>query len=391
MRPIVIIPGISGSILVNRHRTHKELLGRRMLDNRWLNMKPYSFDSVMTWKKEIGLDIVESNEGGKEKIIALREKTQDIGVYDIGGTKGICDILPDLLLFNESQQQFFESNYKFRYFHHMVQDLHRAGYKDHHNLFGIPYDFRLVLDPDHRARLFVQFRHYIETACRKNSERCVVVTHSLGGLMFKWFLTEFVSQDWIDSHIHTFVCINCPFGGAPFALKALLVGEYYVPFLQHIFKDELQYVGGIIMCLPNPYAFGMDEPLWLCEQGEGQITLRDYKNFINEERHVSFRIWNDLYKPYLPTMFKKVRVPAHVVVNTGCETPTTFKSKRLTDIPKVHRCVLGDSIVTTNSLMCYEKVFDRSVLKELVTDIGDHISMISDRRVIDLVKHYSTQ
>ena len=204
--------------------------------------------------------------------------------------------------------------------------------------------------------------------------------------MFKWFLTEYVNQEWIDKHIHIFIPINTPFGGAPFALKALIVGEYYVPFLQHIFRDEIQYVGGIIMCLPNYYAFGMDEPLWSYEYGD--ITLRDYKNFINEEKHISFRIWNDLYKPYLPTIFKKISVPTHVIVNNGQETPAVFKSKKLTDIPKQLKSVMGDSIVTSNSLMCYEKIFDRNHVRELITDVGDHISMISDKKTIELVKEY---
>jgi hypothetical protein len=383
MKPVIIIPGISGSILVNKQKPYKELLGKRMLDNRWLNIRPYSFDSVMTWKREMGMSAVEDVNG---TIVGLQKACNEIGPYDIGGTKGICDILPDLLLFNESQQAFFETNYKFRYFYHMVKALHKVGYRDHHNLFGIPYDFRTVLDPPSRGVLFHQFRKYIEDAVSHNGEPCVVVTHSLGGLMFKWFLTSEVSQEWIDRHIHRFVCINCPFGGAPFAFKALLAGEYYVPFLQHIFRDEVQYVGGIIMCLPNPYAFSMDEPLWLYEHGE--ITLRDYKNFVQEEKHISFRIWNDLYKPYLPTMFKRIRVPTHVIINVGQETPMVFKSKKLTDLPKQHKLTLGDSIVTANSLLCYEKVFDRTHLRELITDVGDHTSMISDKRTIEIVKEY---
>lgn len=383
MRPIIIIPGISGSILVNKHKTHKELLGRKMLDNRWLNIKPYSFDSVMTWKKEMGLDVVENEKG---TILDMKQKCHDIGVYDIGGTRGICDVLPDLLLFNEAQQQFFENNYKFRYFHHMVKDLHKVGYHDHHNIFGIPYDFRLVLDLDSRTKLFHQFKHYIETASHKNNDKCVIVTHSLGGLLFKWFLTVCVDQEWIDKYIHKFVCINAPFGGAPFALKALIAGEYYLPFLQHFFRDEVQYVGGIIMCLPNPYAFSMDEPLWIYDSGN--ITLRDYKYFINDERHVSFRIWNDLYKPHLPTMFKKISVPTHVIINTGQETPVIFKSKKLTDSPKTYKNALGDSIVPKKSLECYEKIFDPSQLREFISETGDHISMISDKRVIQIVKDY---
>lgn len=385
MKPILIIPGISGSILVNKEKTHKELLGRKMLDNRWLNIKPLSLESVMTWKKEMGLDIVEDSGG---RILGMEQKSPGIGVYDIGGTRGICDVLPDLLLFNESQQQFFESNYRFRYFHHMVKELHAVGYHDHQNLFGIPYDFRLVLDPDYRSKLFGQFRHYIETAYYKSGgEPCVLVTHSLGGLLFKWFLTSCVDQDWIDMYIHRLVCINAPFAGAPFALKALIAGEYYLPFLQHVFRDEIQYVGGIIMCLPNQYAFGLDEPLWIYDGGT--ITFRDYKNFIDEERHVSFRIWNDLYKPHMPTIFRKVRVPTHVVINNGMETPTVFKSKKLSDTPKHYKFAQGDSIVTAKSLECYEKVFDRSQLREFVTDVGDHISMISDRRVIEIVKDYA--
>jgi hypothetical protein len=131
------------------------------------------------------------------------------------------------------------------------------------------------------------------------------------------------------------------------------------------------------MCLPNQYAFGMDEPFWIYDGGN--ICLRDYKNFINEERHISFRIWNDLYKPHLSTMFKKIRVPTHVIINNGLETPVIFKSKKFSDSPKIHKMVSGDSIVTSKSLECYEKIFDRSRLREL----------ISDKRVINIVKNYA--
>jgi len=167
MKPIILIPGISGSILVNRYKPHKELFGKKMLDNRWPNIMPYSNDSVVTWKKEMAMNVVENRNG---IIVGINKKYKDIDVYDLGGTKGICDIVPDLLLFNEAQQQFFETNYKFRYFHKMVNELHKVGYRDHHSLFGIPYDFRMVLDPLHRETIFKQFQYFIEHASQKNGE-----------------------------------------------------------------------------------------------------------------------------------------------------------------------------------------------------------------------------
>ena len=99
------------------------------------------------------------------------------------------------------------------------------------NLVGMPYDFRTILDPGVRNTYFQKLKHVIQSRSKKYGSRVFIISHSLGGILFKWFLSEYVDEAFIDKYIDCFVMINTPFGGTPSAVKASLIGEFYIPFM----------------------------------------------------------------------------------------------------------------------------------------------------------------
>lgn len=98
-------------------------------------------------------------------------------VADVGGTTGMDIIGPEPVLQKYSH-----------YFHEIIEALKEIGYVEKENLFGIPYDWRMLPQEG-----FVKTaQDIVETAYRKNNRRVILVSHSLGGLMIQEFLMQMV-------------------------------------------------------------------------------------------------------------------------------------------------------------------------------------------------------
>lgn len=382
-----MIPGIGGSILVKKGQEYKQILNQKLVDNRWINIYPYNPLSVNQWKQDMGLKVVRNRD---TEVVRVLPQNPNIVPMDIGGTLGVKDVVSEFTFLNKQTQNKLEMAFQYRYFHTLCAYLHRHGYKDHHNLFGVPYDFRLVLDPVYRHTFFDNIKSMIETAYeRQGGTKIVLVGHSLGAVLAKWFFTTHVSQDWIDAHIHQFICVSAPFGGAMFALRAVVSGDYYVPLFHKVYKDEIQKNTGIIMCLPNRLSYDMDAPLLDIRKDERIIRLENYHD-VAREGLVSFQIWRDLYEPHLLTIESKVSVPTHVVCCVDKSAPSTYYTENLDSYPSHCDHVHGDGVVDVRSLLVYEKLFDKNKLRDFILPKTGHTQMISDHRVINMIYHYAT-
>lgn len=315
---------------------------------------------------------------GKDgKISGVKPVADYITPYDVGGTKGIKDMLPEFLLLPDAIQDVMQTSFQFRYFHDLCESLYTVGYEDHASLFGVPYDFRLVLDPEYRVSLFDSMKDTVEKAKCTMNKKCVVATHSLGSLMFKWFLSTHVSQEWIDNHVHKTYLISPPFGGSLFSLKTVLVGDFYIPHFHHLYKNELQVNSGIVMCLPNHIGFDKKQSLVEIEEPDKSvITLQDYKK-LYDQGHVSFQIWYDLYKPFLKDVCSYINVDCHVVNALNKATPTLYKIKTHDTYPHKEVYSNGDGIILPLKDDVFSRMFAKDKLK--VTTIYDckHTDIIS--------------
>lgn len=375
MRPIVLIPGVGGSILVDKRQPTRKIMRQEMLHNRWLNIYPFIPRSIEQWRQDMECVVVRGKDG---KISGVKSVTDYISPYDIGGTKGIKDMLPEFLLLPDAIQDVMQNSFQFRYFHDLCESLYTIGYQDHTSLFGIPYDFRLVLDPEYRTCMFRSMQETVEKARASMDKPCIVATHSLGSLMFKWFLSKHVSPEWIKDHIHKLYLMSPPFGGSLFSLKTVLVGDFYIPHFHHLYKNELQMNTGIVMCLPNEIGFSESQSLVeIDEPRKSLITLKDYERFY-DQGHVSFQIWYDLYKPHLPDICSYIDVDCHVVNASNKATPSLYKLRNHGTYPHTELYSDGDGIILPLKDDVFSCMFPKNKLQ---------ITTLQDCKHTDIISH----
>lgn len=374
MKPVVLIPGIGGSILVNKNAPTRKVLGRDVLHNRWLNIYPYIPKSIEHWKYDMGCEVIRNREGGN--IMGVKPLNSDIDVYDIGGTKGMKDVLPEFLLLPQVGQNVMQGLFQFRYFHDVCEVLYEAGYRDHQNLFGIPYDFRLILDPTYRIGLFQKFKEYIETP----GVPVVVFAHSLGAVLLKWFLSSHVTREWMNAHIYEIILISPPFGGSAASMKTVMFGDFYVQAFHKLYKDELQVNTGVVMCLPNVNGgWGSDVPIVSVGDEDG-IRIGDYERLAGLG-HVSFEIWRDLYRPHMDVIRAPVYVPTTVFNAEGRDTALWYRTRSIDEYPHEEVCGRGDGIIQPLGREWYANVF-RGRLNDIRIHGAKHTDIIANTIVM---------
>jgi hypothetical protein len=378
MKPIVIIPGFGGSVLVNKLCKHKTIFGQPVIDNRWMNIAPFSKSNMDRWKDDMYVEL--KREISSHHVTGYKNYDTNIVVYDNIGTRGLTNIVPELDLLSKSYQDILQRNFHYKYLGAMVECFTHHGYKEKQSIYGVPYDFRLILDDVVRNEFFGRVKYVMERALRKNREPCVLITHSLGGVLFKWFASSFVDDAWLATHLHKWFCLSAPFGGTPLALRILFSGEYYVPMFNHMFKDPLRKNGGIIMCIPNSLAFDLDDVFLDIENPEKQIRLGDYHK-LALNNNASFVIWRDLYEPSIGKIAKPVRLPVDVIYTTKVETPNWYKIKNNGDSPYKTRYGEGDGQVVKTSLEAADKLFLGHEKSVDIFDRRDHIDIIEDERL----------
>ncbi|KAF7721678.1 hypothetical protein EC973_004299 [Apophysomyces ossiformis] len=114
----------------------------------------------------------------------------------------------------------------------VIENLAAIGY-DSNNMHFASYDWRLAFSNlEVRDRYFTRLKNNIELSKRTSGRKSVVLSHSMGAVIFPYFLKWAESplggnggETWVEEHIETFVNIAGPMIGAPKALTAMLSGE----------------------------------------------------------------------------------------------------------------------------------------------------------------------
>lgn len=404
-RPIVILPGIGGSILIKRGQEYKTVFGQSVLDNRWMNITPFAKGSLDRWRRDMRVDIVraESGASGYRKVVGFANYDADIEPYDMGGIGGITNIVPEFSLLAPSYSDFLHRQFHFRYFGTLCDRLTQggaggaggAGFEPKKNLFGLPYDARRLLDPVYRGEYFREIQETIEIAAGAGTAKkpVMVVAHSMGGVLLKWFLTDFVSPDWIQRHIGRLMIVNAPFGGTTMALRVIISGEYYVPMFHQEFKMALQKMAGILMCLPNGHAYSPEEPLVKMDTPARVLRLQDFMTpvsglFPSDSLQEAFDIWRDMYLPYLPTIMKPLdvkEIPCDLIMGSQQPTVKKIKIRREGELPYYTRYEYGDGQVPIRSLALAQDIFRGSHVRPLEIPGANHIDVLSHPLFLDAV------
>ncbi|RCH85922.1 hypothetical protein CU097_008520 [Rhizopus azygosporus] len=114
----------------------------------------------------------------------------------------------------------------------VIENLATVGY-DTNNMHFASYDWRLSFSNlEVRDSYFTKLKNTIELSKKQTGLKVVVITHSMGGTMFPYFLKWVESKDhgqggstWVNDHVETFVNIAAPLMGVPKAVTSLLSGE----------------------------------------------------------------------------------------------------------------------------------------------------------------------
>ena len=374
--PVLMIPGFSGSVLVNSKHPYKTMFHKRILDNRWLNVYPYSPNYMKRWKHDMKCDLkIKDN-----RVIGYTNINHDIEPYDLYGIHGIQNIVGDFDILTKSQQDIFNSIFNYRYFHDVNKVFLEKGYVPGHTLIGFPWDFRFVLDPLIRSHIFNLLQLKIESVVREQQKSMTIIAHSLGGVLIKWFLEDFVKQEWQEEYIAKLIFVNVPFGGTPNAVKAILIGDYFVPFFNNFFVEEFRHNSGIIMGLPNGLCYHMNDVHWYSDEKNKSITIKNYY----EDQNISYKLWRDLYVNHLINIGRVNHIPTTIFNSSDIETPACFWSKTLHDAPYKIVSEDGDGMIPTRSLNVGIDLFPNHKVIHLPKT--SHTQAISHPKFLEYVK-----
>jgi pimeloyl-ACP methyl ester carboxylesterase len=171
--PIIIIPGITGSVLTKNYSDKSEI---------WPNVAEMALSPDDSFLED--LDLLQSG---------TEDSAKPMLVGDVIRSVGSDDILKSL-----------------------ISTLGNHGYTEGTNLFVLPYDWRLS-NTVNQALL----KNAIANALQKSGKRKVnIITHSMGGLL----AADYLAQN-PDAPIDHLFNIAVPHTGAPKAFKVLMYGD----------------------------------------------------------------------------------------------------------------------------------------------------------------------
>lgn len=379
---------------MKRGHEYKTVMNQKVLYNRWMNITPFAKDTMEQWRRDMHLDVVREGGAGVGacgRVVGFANYDKTIHPYDMKGIKGITNVVPEFSLLANYYSDLLHRHFQHRYFGTLCDVLmteEGGGYRPGENLLGMPYDSRLLLDPGYREGYFKTLRETLEGCV----EKPLVITHSLGGVLLKWFLMGLGSvkdiEHWIQQYIGHLIIINPPFGGTTMAMRVILSGEYYVPMFHQEFKASLQKISGILMCLPNTYAYDPEEPLVKLDNPGRTLRIGELTKTttIENPAQVAFDIWRDMYLPHLPTIMTPVQlgsVPCDILIGTQQPTMRTIQLKKEGEMPYETKYELGDGQVPWRSLILAKDIFVGSHVTPL--DCG-HIDVLSSPFFLEMVK-----
>lgn len=213
----VIVPGLGGSILYNQK-------------------------SQKIWPPEIGFSPSD---------LSIQEYYHKHDLSTLGEIGNIDSIRID------SRTTFMLT--KNTYYSKMIDYLSR----NNNQISALPYDFRMIHYQEYSNILFAAYKNYIQTNFHhNNNEKCILVAHSMGGIIINQFLRTYVDKRWIQKYIEKVYYINVPFGGCPSALFFLL--ESMDRHLNKQNKDQLLFNNHILWMMSNIQNIHLFGGIYLC-------------------------------------------------------------------------------------------------------------------------------
>lgn len=223
--PVVLVPGIGGSVLeaVNDKGQKERIWVRLFAADHEFKSKLWSLFDPETGK---------TNSLDPKTRIEVPEDRH--GLYS-------CDVLdPSLLVPLDIVC----------YFHNVINKMLEWGYQEGTTLFGFGYDFR---QSNRLPEVLDKFKARLESAFNSSGGKKVnIISHSMGGLLVKSFLA--LHHDEFEKYVNSWIAIAAPFQGAPgFILDVLLTGCEFVKGWQREFFIAKWSMHQLLIECPSVY------------------------------------------------------------------------------------------------------------------------------------------
>lgn len=107
----------------------------------------------------------------------------------------------------------------------IILELGQVGY-DTNNFIVQSYDWRLGFQQlEQRDGYFTRLKNNIEYQKRFHKEKVVIISHSLGTVVWYYFMNWIQGSKWIEEHVEHFINIGGPLLGVSKAASAVISGE----------------------------------------------------------------------------------------------------------------------------------------------------------------------
>lgn len=163
------------------------------------------------------------------------------------------------------------------YFSVLLKAMEKEGYVAGQTVFGAPFDWRLANAKQILTNGMAEsLKELVEHASFVNQGKKVhLVGHSMGATFIHQFLMHFVSEEWKNRYVESFISINGPYGGSFEAFAHLASPHRWgsSPVSAKLLHKITQTLGGIYWMLPNSNAFAKDKVIAKVPNANMVITL----------------------------------------------------------------------------------------------------------------------
>eukprot|EP01116_Phalansterium_solitarium_P003591 TRINITY_DN14402_c0_g1_i1.p1 TRINITY_DN14402_c0_g1~~TRINITY_DN14402_c0_g1_i1.p1 ORF type:complete len:877 (-),score=239.38 TRINITY_DN14402_c0_g1_i1:38-2668(-) len=299
--PIVLMPGFLSSVLRVEHSDHSsDWIGERV----WLSLgkiggeklkhiisKPYTMVANVFSDEETRF-----RNQWMEHVTLQKDCRSDpdgVRVRAMAGNDGVTFLAPGP--FTNALSYVMGP---------LIRTLTDFGYTED-NLVAAPYDWRVPLPfLEERDGYFSKVQALIEELSTKHKSPVAVLAHSMGNRTFQYFLNWVKrkpnGQQWIDTHVYSFIAVGAPWLGAPKTVRGYITGERFglEPFMTE--KQSISWarcMGSLMSLIPYKpeLYFGDQMRLVYTKRDDGAWVGLTYPDSFHEAGcgHLL-----DLYKDY---------------------------------------------------------------------------------------------